>query len=112
MGALLLNSAVLIEPGQYVMTFLTPDEFATLIRDLHNEGKLRNHIGYQPTVDLVNSMTGLNLEVNRTPATMDGVDEIFFVRLDKRVDPSQKGQEPISVNDCKFGRIGVLYLEQ
>ena len=88
-----LNSAAITATGRYDYRLLTPDEARAWVAA---GGEPVSTVGYATTADLLGSLVGRPVAVNRVPITMLPGDEALVLRfaLDFRLSPGAKsGQE-------------------
>jgi hypothetical protein len=74
----LLNSAVITAPGRYDYQLQSPEEATAWMT---TGTPPRSTIGYASTAELLSSLTGQPVAVNRTPCTMEPGDEALVIRF-------------------------------
>lgn len=90
----LMNSAMMPAPGHYELHQITPEEFSQRLCEDLDAGVLRSYIGYPQTADLIKSMTGRTIDVNRDLTDVVDGDTLLIIKLNYRVaDPKKKGQQ-------------------
>lgn len=100
---ILMNSAMMPQPGQYRMYRIDRNNFAGRLREAHGTGVLVSYIGYQQTAEFITKITGVPVEVNRTETKLQDGDFILVCKLKYRVDARTKGA-PVDEDDFEFFR--------
>lgn len=87
----LLNSAVMPQPGTYILREISTGEFVQLLQE--RRSNLASYIGYPQTADYIKEISGVNVIVSRDPTVLADGDEMLIIRLAYRLDaPERKGQ--------------------
>lgn len=86
----LMNSAMMPQPGRYQIDQVEPEMFATLLR----ECEFVSYIGYEQTAGFLSQLIGRQVTVNRCQTILNDGDILFICKLKYRLpDPSQKGSQ-------------------
>lgn len=99
----LVNSAMMPTLERvYAPVEVKANQFVKFVQDGAKLGRLFSFIGYRETADFLTKLTGVEIPVNRKPASVERGDLMLICKLDYRVpDPNAKGQ-PVSQNDFVF----------
>lgn len=104
MRYLLLNSAMMPAPGNYRLRELSAGEFGAAVKAAHDGGTLVSYIGYPQTADLISSVAGVPVPLNRAETDVADGDVLLIARLKYRVgDPATKGA-PVDAGAFAFYR--------
>ncbi len=97
----LINAAMMPTVGRvYAPVEVKAHQFAKFVQDGAQLGRLISYIGYPETADFLTKLTGVEIPVNRKPASVERGDLMLICKLDYRVpDPNTKGQ---AVNQNNF----------
>lgn len=99
----LLNAAVMPREGDYSLQRLTPQQFAQLVRDHSEKGRIDSYIGYPECAHLLTELCEVPIELNRSPTLVVDGDTLLIARLIYRVsNPAAKGQVKATVDDYEF----------
>lgn len=102
---LLLNSAVMPNEGVYTLKQITETTFTKELRNAATSDNLQSFIGYPETAQLIEQITGIEVEVSREQATLTPGDTMLIVKLRQRVtNPADKETLQLSVDDFEFFR--------
>ena len=102
---LLLNAAVMPTEGHYTLKQISHTEFQTVLQDAAASDNFRSYIGYPETARLIEQLTGVEIAVSRSQATLEIGDVMLIVKLCHRVaDPSTKMTLTPSIDDFEFYR--------
>ncbi len=100
---LLLNSAVMPNEGMYTLKRITEATFIKELRDAATSDNLQSFIGYPKTAQLIEQITGIEVEVSREQATLTPGDTMLIVKLRQRVaNPADKETLQLSIDDLEF----------
>lgn len=102
---LLLNSAVMPNEGKYTLKQITETAFTEELQDAAASNNFKSYIGYPQTAQLIEQITGIEVEVSREQATLTPGDTMLIVKLRQRVaNPVYKETLQLSVDDFEFFR--------
>ena len=100
---LLMNSAVIPQPGRYTARQVSREEWLRVVRDAQREGRLVSYIGYPQNLEILAGWGIRGLQVSRAKATVRPGDIMAVMRLKYRVtDPRQKGRFTPRPEDFEF----------
>ncbi len=100
---LLLNSAVMPDEGVYTLKQITEATFTKELRNAAVSDNFRSYIGYPKTAQLIEQITGIEIEVSREQATLNPGDTMLIVKLRQRiVNPADKETFQLSTDDIDF----------
>lgn len=96
---LLLNSAMIPNPGRYDYNVISQDEAVAWLQ----AGAFESFCGYPDNAAYLTQISGVNVPVNRGECSMYSGDEALVMRLKYRVtNPAIKGT-PVNPADYEFG---------
>lgn len=99
----LLNSAVMPDEGVYTLKQITEATFTKELRNAAASDNFRSYIGYTETAQLIEQITGIEVEVSREQATLTSGDTMLIVKLRHRVtNPADKETLQLSADDFEF----------
>ena len=102
---LLLNAAVMPDEGVYTLKQITETTFTKALQDAAASGNLQSYIGYPETAQLIEQITGIEIEVSREQAALTLGDIMLIVKLRQRVaNPADKETFQLSIEDFEFFR--------
>ena len=100
---LLLNSAVMPAEGVYTLKQISETTFKKELQDAAATSNFKSYIGYPETAQLIEKITGIEIEVSREPARLTPGDTILIVKLRHRVaNPADKEPLQLSIDDFEF----------
>ena len=101
----LVNSAIMPLPGIYHAHMIDKQEFGKILVQSNKDGNLVAYIGYESTLDYVQRITGVSLEINRDLTLVEDGDMLLVIRLNYRMHPDHKGRiDPID-DDFQFMKV-------
>lgn len=100
---LLLNSAVMPAEGVYTLKQISADTFKKILQEAAATDDFKSYIGYPQTAQIIEQLTGIDIEVSREQAELTPGDEMLIVKLRQRVaDPASKDTLELSIDDFEF----------
>jgi hypothetical protein len=100
---LLLNSAVMPTEGVYTLKRISKSKFQELLQEAAATGDLQSYIGYPKTADLIEQLTGIEIDVSREQAELTTGDVMLIVKLRHRIqDLSDISTYQPSIADLDF----------
>lgn len=98
----LMNSAMMPVDGNFDCRSISEKDFKTILNKA-NPDKMECYIGYQDTVDYVNSLSDKKFKISRKQTSLEDGDVMLVCRLKYRVeDPDSKGKTKVDSNDFEF----------
>lgn len=89
----LMNSAMMPVPGNYIARRITPDEAKKIFFE-HASSGWQSYVGYAQTAQVMSSVLGVDIPVNRGETLFENGDIAIVCKLAYRVsDPANKGAE-------------------
>ena len=82
---LLLNSAMMPTEGIYTLKRISKSKFQELLQEADTTGNFQSYIGYPKTADLIEQLTGIEIEVSREQAALTTGDVMLIVKLRHRI---------------------------
>ena len=82
---LLLNSAMMPAEGAYTLKRISKSKFQELLQEADATGNFQSYIGYPKTADLIEQLTGIEIEVSREQAELATGDVMLIVKLRHRI---------------------------
>ena len=99
----LLNSAMMPTVGNYSLQDVDASRFAMLYQQAAGVQPIESFIGYEETAKHIASLVGMPVETNRAQLDIKTpYATLFIVKLNRRVDPSQKGQVTPDSSDYQY----------
>ena len=100
---LLLNSAMMPTEGVYTLKRISKSKFQELLQEAAATGNFQSYIGYPKTADLIEQLTGIEIEVSREQAELTTGDVMLIVKLRHRIqDLSDISTYQPSIADLDF----------
>ena len=100
---LLLNSAVMPDEGVYTLQRISETTFKKILQEAAVTDNFKSYIGYPQTAQIIEQLTGIDIEVSREQAELTPGDEMLIVKLRQRVaDPASKDTLELSIDDFEF----------
>ena len=100
---LLLNSAMMPTEGVYTLKRISKSKFQELLQEAAATGDLQSYIGYPKTADLIQQLTGIEIDVSREQAELTTGDVMLIVKLRHRIqDLSDISTYQPSIADLDF----------
>ena len=100
---LLLNSAVMPTEGVYTLKRISKAAFQKVLHEAVATGNFQSYIGYPKTADLIEQLTGIEIEVSREQAELATGDVMLIVKLRHRIqDLSDISTYQPSLEDLDF----------
>ena len=91
MSVLLMSAAVMPQAGEYEIDDITAEQFILAVQSAAKMEQLQSYIGYAETSELLAEVTGVAIETNRGEAVLQDGDLMIIARLNRRVNPADKG---------------------
>ena len=100
---LLLNSAMMPTEGIYTLKRISKSKFQELLQEAAATGNFQSYIGYPKTADLIEQLTGIEIDVSREQAELTTGDVMLIVKLRHRIqDLSDISTYQPSIADLDF----------
>ena len=104
---LLVNSAMMPQPGLYSMSSITRREFINEVIRAHDNHQLESYIGYRQNAELIYKWTGIQVAVNRSETRINEGDTMLVMKLKYRPSSDSKGRH-VREDDFEFYIVSVL----
>lgn len=102
---LLFNSAVMPNEGVYTLQRISEATFKKELQKAAATGNLKSYIGYPETAEMLEQMTGIQIEASREHAMLIPGDEMLIIKLRYRTaDPASNKPLQLSIDDFEFFR--------
>lgn len=99
----LLNSAVMPQPGYYQLESVDKNTWAEQLTEAYSKYDFQHYIGYKSTITVVEQLTGHDMgRMNFDKTNLANGDQLFIIKLNKRVTPNEKKEDTPHIDDFVF----------
>ena len=105
---LLLNAAVMPTEGMYTLKRISEGTFKEALTEAAALDNFKSYIGYPETAQVIEHLTGIEIQVSREQATLTPGDVMLIVKLRHRVanpaspEPLQRAIEDFEFFQCDW----------